>query len=106
MSLVVLVTLPPERALELARILVAEQLAGSVNVLSGVHSVYRWQGDIAEDPETMLLIKTSGEQYLALEQRIKELHPYEIPEILALQTDRALPAFEMWLRDAVKPQTQ
>ncbi|WP_075832442.1 divalent-cation tolerance protein CutA [Deinococcus marmoris] len=103
MSLVVLVTLPPERAHDMARTLVAEHLAGCVNILPGIQSVYRWQGDVAEDPESMLLIKTSGEKYPELEARIKSLHPYEVPEIIALQYDRALPEFQSWLRDALNP---
>lgn len=103
MSLVVLVTLPPERAHDLARTLVGEHLAGCVNILPGVQSVYRWQGDVAEDPESLLLIKTSGEKYPELEARIKSLHPYEVPEIIALQYDRALPEFQSWLREALSP---
>lgn len=102
MSLVVLVTIPPERAHELARTLVAERLAGCVNILPGVQSVYRWQGEVAEDPETLLLIKTVGEQYPALEERIRSLHPYEVPEIVALPFDRALPEFQTWLRESVE----
>ncbi|MFC3860584.1 divalent-cation tolerance protein CutA [Deinococcus antarcticus] len=101
MSLVVMVTIPPERAHELARTLVSERLAGSVNLLPGLQSVYRWQGDVAEDPETLLLIKTTGEQYPELEARIKALHPYEVPEIIAVQFDRASPEFQDWLREAV-----
>lgn len=101
MSLVVMVTIPPERAHELARTLVSERLAGSVNLLPGLQSVYRWQGDVAEDPETLLLIKTTGEQYPELEARIKALHPYEVPEIIAVQFDRASLEFQDWLREAV-----
>lgn len=100
MSLVVLVTIPPERAHELARTLVSERLAGCVNVIGTVHSIYRWEGDIAEDPETLLLIKTTGERYPELEARIQAMHPYEVPEIVALPFDRALPAFQSWLLSA------
>ncbi|WP_221091271.1 divalent-cation tolerance protein CutA [Deinococcus aquaedulcis] len=103
MSLVVLVTLPPERALDLARILVNEHLAGCVNIVPGLQSVYRWHGEVAEDPESLLLIKTTGEQYPDLEARIKALHPYEVPEIIALQYDRALPEFQTWLLGALEP---
>ncbi|GAA5501191.1 divalent-cation tolerance protein CutA [Deinococcus xinjiangensis] len=103
MSLVVLVTVPPERAHEMARILVSERLAGCVNILSGIQSVYRWQGDVAEDPETLLLIKTTGEKYPELESRIRALHTYEVPEIVALPFDRALPEFQAWLRDSLEP---
>ena len=102
MSLVVLVTVPPERAQELARTLVSERLAGCVNVMPGLHSIYRWDGEVAEDPETLLLIKTVGEQYPALEARIKSLHPYEVPEIVALPFDRASPEFLSWLRGSVE----
>lgn len=102
MALVVLVTVPPERAQELARTLVSERLAGCVNVMPGLHSIYRWEGEVAEDPETLLLIKTVGEQYPALEARIKSLHPYEVPEIVALPFDRASPEFLSWLRESVE----
>ncbi|MFC4427870.1 divalent-cation tolerance protein CutA [Deinococcus navajonensis] len=104
MSLVVLVTVPPERAHELARILVAERLAGCVNIVGGVQSIYRWQGDVAEDPESLLLIKTTGEAYPDLERRIKELHSYEVPEIVALPFDRASSEFQSWLRDSLEPE--
>lgn len=100
MSLVVLVTVPPERAQQLARTLVAERLAGCVNVVGGVHSIYRWEGEVAEDPETLLLIKTTGERYPELEARIRTMHPYEVPEIVALPFDRALPEFQTWLLSA------
>ncbi|WP_291427055.1 divalent-cation tolerance protein CutA [Deinococcus sp.] len=102
MSLVVLVTVPPERAPEMARTIVAERLAGCVNILPGVQSVYRWEGEIAEDPEVLLLIKTTGEKYPDLEKRLKELHTYEVPEIFALPFDRALPEFQTWLREALE----
>ncbi|WP_034408243.1 divalent-cation tolerance protein CutA [Deinococcus murrayi] len=100
MSLVVLVTLPPEQAPALARTLVAERLAGCVNVLPGLQSVYRWEGEVAEDREALLLIKTTGERYPELEARIRAMHPYEVPEIVALPWDRALPEFQTWLLDA------
>lgn len=101
MSLVVLITVPQERAQDLARTLVSERLAGSVNVLPGGHSVYRWQGEVAEDAETLLIIKTTGERYPELETRVRALHPYEIPEIIALQIDRGLPEYLSWLNDAL-----
>ena len=103
MSLVVLVTVPPERAPALARTLVQERLAGCVNIIGGLQSVYRWHGDVAEDPESMLVIKTSGEKYPDLEARIRELHSYEVPEIIALQYDRANSDFQEWLRKSLEP---
>ncbi len=98
MSLVVLITVPEDQARDLARTLVRERLAGSVNVLSGSHSVYVWEGDVSEDTESLLLVKTTRERYGALQARVRELHPYQIPEILALDTVQELPEFSAWLR--------
>ncbi|AFZ66730.1 divalent-cation tolerance protein CutA [Deinococcus peraridilitoris] len=102
MAIVVLVTVPPDRAAEFARTLVGERLAGCVNILSGVQSVYRWQGDVADDSEALLIIKTEEAQYPALEKRIIELHPYDIPEVIALPIERAWPPFLGWLGDSVR----
>lgn len=96
-----MVTVPPERAYELAKTLVSEQLAASVNLVPSLQSIYRWQGEVVEDPETLLFIKTDEEHYPALEARIVSLHTYEVPEILAFTPDRALPLFNEWLRDAL-----
>jgi periplasmic divalent cation tolerance protein len=99
MALVVLVLVPPDSAHALARALVQEKLAASVNILGGVQTVYRWQGEVAEDPESVLLIKTSEARYPELEARIKDLHSYEIPEIIALDVDRGYPPFLEWLTE-------
>lgn len=105
MSLVVLVTVPPERAHELARALVNEHLAASVNIIGSLQSVYRWDGDVVEDPESLLVIKTAGEKYPDLEERIHSLHPYEVPEIVALPVDRSSQKYQDWLRVCLeKPQ--
>lgn len=101
MSLVVMVTVPPAGAAELARGLVEHHLAGCVNIVPGLQTVYRWGSEVAEEPETLLLIKTSGERYPELERYIKEHHPYEIPEIVALPVDRASPDFVRWLNGAL-----
>ncbi|WP_425145858.1 divalent-cation tolerance protein CutA [Deinococcus sp.] len=102
MTLVALITVPEDQARELARLLVRERLAGSVNVLPSTFSVYRWNDDAAEDIEALLIVKTTQERYQALEARVRELHPYQIPEIVALPAGRALPAFAEWLRDSVQ----
>lgn len=99
MALVVLVLIPPDGAHALARALVQEQLAACVNIIGGVQSVYRWQGEVAEDPESLLLIKTTEARYPELEARVKVLHSYEIPEIIALDVDRGYPPFLEWLTE-------
>jgi periplasmic divalent cation tolerance protein len=95
------VTLPDaQQAASLARALVDERLAACVNVVAGVRSVYRWQGQIQEDDEALCLIKTRPELLSALERRILELHPYEVPEILAFAADDGSPSYLAWLRDS------
>ncbi|RIH86267.1 Divalent-cation tolerance protein CutA [Meiothermus luteus] len=99
MCLVVLCTVPgPETGLSIARTLVHEGLAACVNLLPGLTSVYRWEGQVEENPEHLLLIKTQEAAYPALEQRIQELHPYQVPEVVALRIEKGLPAYLEWLK--------
>jgi periplasmic divalent cation tolerance protein len=102
MSLVIFITVPEDQARDLARTLVHERLAGSVNVLPGTFSVYCWEGEVSESAEALLLVKTTQERYSALEARVKELHPYEVPEILALKVEHELAQFGAWLENSVK----
>ena len=80
----VLCNTPPDAAEKLARVLVEERLAACVNIIPGVKSVYRWEGKIHVDTEHTLLIKTSAHRLGVMTQRIKELHPYELPEVISL----------------------
>ncbi len=83
---VVLCNCPPEAAPTIARALVDRRLAACVNLIPNVRSVYRWQGEICDDAETTLLIKSAVDP-AKLEAAIAELHPYDVPEILALEID-------------------
>jgi periplasmic divalent cation tolerance protein len=81
----VLTTMPDtEAAATLARTLVEERLAACVSILPGARSIYRWQGEVHDDPEAMLVIKTASNRSEALAARINDLHPYDLPEVLAL----------------------
>ena len=81
---VVLVTAPEGEAEGLARALVTEGLAACVNLVPGVRSIYRWEGKVQSDDEVLLLIKTTEVQVAALTERVKALHSYDLPEVLAL----------------------
>jgi periplasmic divalent cation tolerance protein len=81
----------------IARSLVERRLAACVNVMPACQSVYRWQGQIEEASEVPLMIKTSAARYAAVEAAIRELHPYEVPEIIALPIAAGLPAYLDWL---------
>ena len=96
--LVVLTNLPNHDAAEkMARFLVESQLAACVNVLSPCRSIYRWKGSVEEADEVPLLIKTTEARYSDLEAAIREQHPYEIPEIIALSVVNGLPDYLAWL---------
>jgi periplasmic divalent cation tolerance protein len=85
------------QAEEIARVLVGERLVACVNILGACRSVYRWQGAVEEADETILLMKTGPARYPAFEQRLRELHPYELPEIVALAPEAVLPAYAAWV---------
>ena len=71
-------------AAALAKTLVEERLAACGNVLSGIRSIYHWQGRIEDQPEALVILKTRAELFEALKKRVLELHSYEVPEVIAL----------------------
>lgn len=97
-ALLVFTNLPDRAAAEkLADALVEKRLAACVNILSPCRSVYRWQGAVQREEEHPVLIKTTREAYAALEAQIRALHPYELPEIIAVPIERGLPAYLDWV---------
>jgi len=97
-SLLVLTNLPDRAAAErLAALLIEQRLAACVNILAPCRSVYRWKGTVQRDEEHPMLIKTTAERYPALEKALREGHPYELPEIIAVPIERGLPAYLDWV---------
>ena len=90
-----------EDAERLARTLVERRLAACVNVVPGVVSHYRWQGELHRDEERLLVIKTRAERLGALRAALVELHPYEVPELVALEITAGHEAYLEWLDDSV-----
>lgn len=86
-----------ETANRIALAVVEAQLAACVNILARVQSIYRWQGAVESAVEVPLLIKTTAAAYPALEAAIRERHPYDVPEIIALPITAGLPAYLNWL---------
>ncbi len=86
-----------DTAQRLARTLVEERLAACVNILPGLVSTYRWQGQVEQAAEVQLLAKTTTDRRETLMARLAELHPYELPEILAVETAAGLPAYLDWV---------
>lgn len=96
-EIIVLVTCQPDDANKLATDLVTERLAACVNVVPGVTSIYRWQDKIENDCESILIIKSHKDLFSRLEVRIKQLHKYDVPEILSLPIEAGHPPYMSWL---------
>lgn len=102
-TLVVVVTTPSvEDGHTIARALVAERLAACVNVVPGIRSVFFWEGRLQEEAEALLVIKTRRECYEALQRRVIELHPYSVPEVLALPVEAGSPTYLAWVGETVR----
>lgn len=100
---VVLTTCPDAGVAEgIAGRLVADRLAACVNILPGVRSIYEWQGAVENDAEVLLVIKTRADRYSALEAVIRETHPYQVPEVLALDVAAGLPEYLQWMDELLR----
>ena len=98
-TLLIFSTFPdPGKAREIGRTLVSERLAACVNVLAAsVESIYTWQGKLEENTEALAFIKTTRGTYPRLEARLRELHPYDVPEIIAVPLAAGLPDYLRWV---------
>ena len=97
---IILTTMPDDaRADDLARTLVDERLAACVNVHGPMTSTYRWKATIERDAERQLVIKTTRARLPALEERIRHLHPYELPELIVIAPEGGSEAYLRWVAD-------
>ena len=101
---VVMVTTPDvDVARGLARTVVDERLAACGNVVPGLTSIFRWQGAVHEEAEALLLLKTSADRVDKLSARVAELHPYDVPEVLALPIEQGNQPYLDWLGACLAP---
>jgi periplasmic divalent cation tolerance protein len=105
MSALLVLTNCPDEAVagQIAEALIDARLAACVNILAPCRSLYRWQGKLESASEIPLLIKTTAASYPALETAIRQLHPYDLPEIIALPIERGLPDYLNWLSAETLP---
>ncbi|MEJ7746026.1 MAG: divalent-cation tolerance protein CutA [Luteimonas sp.] len=94
-----------DSATRIAEMLVAERLAACVNVVGGVTSVYRWRDGIERADEVLLLIKTTAARLDSLQQRVVALHPYELPEVIAVEAVGGSPAYLDWIHQHCRQET-
>jgi periplasmic divalent cation tolerance protein len=101
--LVVFSTFPsPEKAAEVARTLVSEQLCACVSLVGPVRSIYRWKGEISDDTEILAVIKTTRDRFDELKARLVELHPYEVAEVIALPVEAGHAPYLAWVQAETK----
>lgn len=101
-GLVVFSTAPDEDvASNIAAELVERKLAACVNILGSIHSVYWWEGQVQNDPEVLMIVKTDADHLEELTGAILELHPYDTPEVVALPIVGGAPAYLAWIKDSL-----
>lgn len=100
---VVLVTGPDVDTLrKLARTLLDERLIACANLVDGVRSIFRWEGEVAEEGEALAILKTTEARLAALRARVLELHPYDVPELLSLSVSEGAEAYLDWVTGSVE----
>jgi len=98
--IVVLITAPSKDVgSRMATLLVEERLAACVNIVPGVHSVYRWEGKVQNEEEVLLLVKSARDGFDALTRRVQEIHPYDVPEIVAIAPQAMSSSYRRFLED-------
>ena len=98
LSIVVFITVPNDKeAVKIARILVEERLAACVNIVKGIQSIYRWQDKIEDNAEVIMIAKTKKSLFNDLSARVKELHSYDVPEIIALPVVDGSEEYLKWM---------
>ncbi len=92
-----------DTAEQIASALVSERLCACVNIISSITSIYEWQGEMRKDVEALMIIKTTASVYAQLEAKIRELHPYEVPEIIAICLSEGSERYLNWIADFTMP---
>ncbi len=87
------------KAAEIARSLVEKELVACVNIIPQIRSIYFWQGKVCDDSERLMLMKTRKERFPDVQKAVKALHPYQVPEIIALDISDGLPEYLKWIDD-------
>jgi periplasmic divalent cation tolerance protein len=91
-------------AARVARVLVEERLVACAQLVPGARSIYRWQDEVREEAEVVVLMKTRKQDWTALLSRLHELHPYETPECIAVRVAAGAPKYMAWLDEALAPE--
>ncbi|MCX7794426.1 MAG: divalent-cation tolerance protein CutA [Thermodesulfovibrionales bacterium] len=98
--IVIFITAPDEDiSARIARALVEERLAGCINIVKDIRSIYFWQGKIEDEPEVLMVVKTKKKLFNKLKDKVKSIHPYTVPEIIAMPIVEGSEDYLKWLED-------
>lgn len=92
-----------DKAAHIARMLVEKRLVACVNIISDIRSIYSWQGRVCDEKEYLMIMKTRQDLFPNLQAAVKELHPYEVPEIIALPIHQGYPNYLRWIDESTSP---
>lgn len=99
---IVFITAPKERAFEIAQMMVREKVAACSNVVENIASIYWWKGKVENDDEALIIAKTTSERFQDLLSKVKAVHPYEVPEIIAFPIVAGNPDYLKWIEDSTE----
>jgi periplasmic divalent cation tolerance protein len=102
-SVVLVTAASEEQAVSIARALIGERLAACVNIVGPIRSIYRWRGEVQDDREQLMIIKTRSSLVSKIERRVRQLHSYEVPEVIAVPIAGGSKPYLEWLRDSATP---
>jgi len=91
-----------EEAVKIARALVESRLAACVNIVKDIRSIYRWQGKIEDEKEVLMIVKSQRKHFATLSEKVKKMHSYQVPEIIAFPIIEGLENYLKWLREATE----
>jgi periplasmic divalent cation tolerance protein len=101
-TVIFVTTSSPDESEKIGRALVEEKLVACANIVPSIRSIYHWQGKICDDKETLIILKTKKELFEQIEQRVKELHSYEVPEIISMPIIEGSNEYLSWLENETK----
>ncbi len=95
----ILVTAPPDKVADIGRTLVQERLVACANIISGVRSIYSWDGGVCDEGESLMILKTRAAMLETVRQRVVQIHPYDVPEVIALPIVGGHGPYLQWIAD-------